>query len=930
MEGRAGARLIYPDYFESGARRAMWYLDTLSAHVDWGYIHGVMRTPVVLTTQNMVGNGMVMWAPRRIELLASPSASYSEPWMKQLVAHEYRHNVQYNNLRRGTNKVLTWLLGEQAAFLATGQFSIYVLEGDAVMAETEMSAFGRGLQPSWTMHYRAVGDVGARNRAVDYWFSGSYRDFVPDHYRLGYQMVRWLYNEQSKFVWDDVARYVARNPQWVMPMVIKLRKETGMNQSKLFRRTFADLNRFWDSLPRVEDSSSKIPTPWRSYTTYEWPLWLDGDTIVAFKTDLDRTTRIVRVNASNGVEETLANIGAVSSRPVLAGGVLWWTEYRTSALWDEKVSSVVCSYDFASGRKRVRRSWGELLYPTAVGSGGEMAFIRYSHTGRFSVVSALAKDGFGQLETVYEFPLDTEVTGLAWDNRTHGLYYIGLDDGGMYLAAVPGMSLGYDPQMGIRKITPSRHITISDLRASNGVLFFGSIVSGKDEAHAWDLARGEEFRLSTSRFGSFQPSPSVDGGRIALTTYDRHGYHLAVQALSSAVTQQQRELPLDLVNPPWRRWDGIAKFDSLVYTPVIAGETRQSAPKKYRKFLNIFRPHSWVPADFYPPGAIEEMDLTMRAGATVMSQSLLSDATGWLAVGYGGSAGLDGGAMARGGIKYTGLGPELEIDFTWGGSPQVRYTQLPAGIELKKYFSLTTRLSLPFSVSSGYWSSVVIPSAEWFYTNGLIFKTVDATRGRLTRGVERLSLSLRYVGQTRMAHREFLPRWGFSARAGYVSSPTNGDFFGLWSASVGGYLPGIARPHSLTVRAAVQGADERGGGRFVFRMKELFPRGAGWDFVSRRIVSGSVDYQLPVWYPEGGWRSIVYFKRVRVNLFADFARWEDFGGVGHRVSSFGGDLIFDVSPLRLPASTKASVRVTVARPSDRRGVWLGVGVDMPL
>ena len=919
-------KLIFPADFEDNARRVAWYLDTVRTHIDHGFSHGAMRTPVVLHTQNADGNGMVMWAPKRIELLAAPSSTYSEPWLKQLAIHEYRHNVQFNNLRRGTNRVLMWLLGEQVAFVGNGQFSIYIVEGDATMAETEFSAFGRGLQPSWTMHYRAMGDVGSEKYAGDYWFSGSFRDYVPDHYRLGYQMVRWSYDRLGDRVWDDVARYVARNPQFIAPMTFGLKRLYGMNQTGLFRRAFADLNAYWDSLPKVEDSSLRIATPERSFTTYRWPQWLDEETLIAFKSDLLSSSRIVAVDAATGSEKVLVHTGSVSSRPVLSDGVLWWTEFRQSMLWDEKVNSRLCSYVIASGTKQTHRIDAPVFYPTPLPGGG-MAYVIYDYSGRFSIVRG------GEW---LDLPAGTEVTGLAWDDATNGLYFIGLDDGGMFLASV-------EPK-GFERLTPSRHITISDLRAANGKLWFGSIVSGKDEAHCYDLASGVEYRLSESTYGSFQPSPPNGGGKIPLTTYDRHGYHLAVQNASEAVIQEQRTLPLDLVNPPWKRWN-VPKMDSLVYTPADAERSvAERKPRRFSKIANIFQPHSWVPADFYPPAAISESDLTMNLGATVISQSLLSDAVSWLAYGWN----RRGGSMVRGGMSYNGLGPLLDLDFSWGGAPQTAYTELPRQIALgrKKQFNFTGRLSLPMTVSSGYWYSTLTPAAEYHYNNGLIFKHIDETSGELTRGVERLSLSLGYSGQTRMALSEFQPRWGLAARIGHVANPTNGDFHTLWTASLGGWLPGIVRPHGLRLRAAWQQASDNPDAIFMFRMKEVFPRGARYDFSARRWLSGSVDYQLPVWYPEGGITGIVYFKRVRLNLFADYARWQDFGRTSgtasspggvvnhppawHRLWSYGADIILDVSPLRLPGTNKFSALFTLAKPSDRPGLFFNVGLEMPL
>ncbi len=904
-------KLIFPSDFEAEARRVMWYLDTVRTHIDYGFRHGTMRTPVVIHTQNTQGNGMVMWAPKRIELLAAPGASYSEPWLKQLAIHEYRHNVQFNNLRRGVMRPLTWLLGEQIAFAGSAQFSIYITEGDAVMAETELSAFGRGLQPSWTMHYRAAGDVGTRNYAADYWFSGSFRDHVPDHYRVGYQMVRWSYDHYGEHIWDDVAHYVARNPQFIVPLWIRMKREMGMSQTQLFRRAFADLNAHWASLPRVDDSSVRIATPENSYTTYRWPLWMDGGTIVAFKSDLKGTNRVVRVSV-DGKEKVLGWTGQVSSRPALdADGVLWWTEFRRSVLWDERVSSRLVSHDLDSGRRRTHPSDDQILYPTPMPDA--VAYVAYDYSGRFSIVRG---------ERRLDLPTGVEVTGLAWDDATAALYFIGLDDGGMFLAAVEDNDY--------RRLTPSRHITISDLRADGGRLYFGSIVSGKDEAHCYDLASATQYRLSTSTYGSFDPSTPGPDGVVALTTYDRHGYHLALQNPDSATPQQQRALPVDLVNPAWKRWN-VTKMDSLVYTPAAAERSaRQHTTRRFSKIANIFQPHSWLPIDFYPPDAISEADLTANLGATIISQSLLSDAISWLAYGWNPHA----GSMMRGGVSYRGLGPVIDVDFNWGGAQQTQYNPLPEWLNVKneKHLAITTRLSLPLNISSGRWFSSITPSAEYHYSNGLFFQKINDQQAKLTKGLERVSLALRYSGQTRTALSEFLPKWGLSARLSYVLNPTNKDFAPLRTASLTTWLPGIVRPHSLKLQFAIHQTPKNNNNPFAFQLKEVFPRGAQYNFSTRQWRAAAIDYQLPIWYPEGGITSIIYIKRIRLNLFANYALWKGPNQITtkfNHLTSYGTDIIIDSNPLRTPATNHLTTTITIAQPNDSQKPFLNISFAMP-
>ena len=170
-------RMIYPDTVAGIARRTLFYIRTVRPDIGYGFRHGPMRIPFVMHPENFQSNGLVMYLPKRVEFLTSPAVdSYSMPWYKQLVAHEYRHAVQYNNLDRGVIRALSYVLGQQGSTIGLLCMPIWAMEGDAVMSETMMSSFGRGLQPSFSMAYRAMGSVGRDRRNIDRWFCGSYRD----------------------------------------------------------------------------------------------------------------------------------------------------------------------------------------------------------------------------------------------------------------------------------------------------------------------------------------------------------------------------------------------------------------------------------------------------------------------------------------------------------------------------------------------------------------------------------------------------------------------------------------------------------------------------------------------------------------------------------------------------------------------------------
>lgn len=120
--------------------------------------------------------------------------------------------VQFGNVNRSTVKVFGYLFGQQAPLLATGLLPFWFIEGDAVMAETQMSSFGRGLQPSFTMHYRALGDEILRSRNPDKWFCGSYKDYVPSHYELGFQLVSYADRRYDEYIGASITRYTSDYP----------------------------------------------------------------------------------------------------------------------------------------------------------------------------------------------------------------------------------------------------------------------------------------------------------------------------------------------------------------------------------------------------------------------------------------------------------------------------------------------------------------------------------------------------------------------------------------------------------------------------------------------------------------------------------------------------------------------------------------------
>ena len=993
--------VIYPDTARELGYKMMYYARAVQPTIDFGFRHGPMKIPFVIHPENFSSNGMVMWLPKRVEILSSPAVNgYSMPWLKQLAAHEYRHAVQYNNLNRGFVKVFSYILGQQSSTFGLLFMPLWGLEGDATLSETQMSSFGRALQPSFTMHYRALGNF-TLERNLSKWFCGSYCEYIPDHYQFGYQITSYANTKYDENIWDKVVRFAVRNPYTIVTTYAGLQRFYNTSTDKLTRETFADLNDYWNSLPYQPNTSTQLSKDEeKGYTTYRYPQYLDNDMVLSLYSTLDQPDAFVLTDRKSGKRKHIAYTGVISTRPSeVVGGRVWWTEYRRSTLFAERINSKLCYMDLERGRTRTINRMDKVLYPTPI-SEYELAWVEYFPNGEYNIVRGNPK---ARREGEYlrvKVPSNIEIHGLAYDNYTHALYFIATDDDGMWLGRV-----GKNRE--IEQITKAAYITISDLRAKDGVLYFGSIQSGKDEVHCYDLRTDTQYRISASTYGSFSPMPN-DKSEVLMTTYDRYGYHLAEQRVIRDTLPKvaYSKLPINLVNPQRKKWNTInldtVRFvgvDSMTMQAYLAKNKKKSLrDKRYTGPGHLFNIHSWAPVSYDPFALSEEGALDFNLGATIMSQNILSTANGFLTWGWNSKE----GHMVKGSFRYYGLGINLSVNATYGGSQQLysaysylynpitdKYQAvLPGGKEeyiinpitgkqelvlnevpeRGKYYNIGVMASLPLYFQAGYHTRYVQVSAGYNYSNGLVAKvdklSMDIGKGNISNiakigykeGVHLLQFGAGYQDQVRLAHKDFLPRWGQIFSVNYALNPADNNFSHLVSVYGKGYFPGIAKHHSLSLAAvyqtSIKGFDhEKALSNLAFHSGRLIPRGFYTsDIENRNYVATSLNYALPLWYPDKGWGPVIYFKRLRLNVGFDYASFnhkqmyvDSNANLSsrmerHHIISYGGDISIDFNLFCMPAAATTSLTLSIYQPTiitkhsgdiEHRKPFIKVGVGLP-
>ena len=221
-------QIIYPDFFEKNAQRMANIYQQLYTHSHTSGIHP-RKIAMVVHADGGVSNGNVALVPRKSELYVLPPQNPTDTWLEHLCTHEFRHVMQLDKVNQGTTKGLSYIFGELFPIAIVGLYiPMWFMEGDAVAYETSVGRIGRGRSPEFLNEMKAqILEKGIYNysKAV----LGSYKDFVPNRYTMGYFMTTNARINYGPDIWTKALTRTGNRPFGITPFAKSL-KQTMQGQ----------------------------------------------------------------------------------------------------------------------------------------------------------------------------------------------------------------------------------------------------------------------------------------------------------------------------------------------------------------------------------------------------------------------------------------------------------------------------------------------------------------------------------------------------------------------------------------------------------------------------------------------------------------------------------------------------------------------------
>ncbi len=837
------ARIIFPKHLDSAATRISSVISYLNSSTENSLGNKHRKINLVLQNQTTISNGYVNLGPFRSEFFLTPLQNSFElgslPWIDQLTIHEFRHVQQYNNFDVGLSHLFKVVLGDEGQALANNAaIPNWFFEGDAVFSETNLTMQGRGRLAFFHNAFRSLWLADKKYS----WMklrNGSYRDFVPGDYALGYLMVAYGNQKYGADFWKNVTRDAAAFKGLFYPFQNAIKKYTGKSHSQ-FRE---DALNYYKNNFELNNENRKTSSSRENVINEEYPAFVDDTSVVYIRSSYKEIPSFVMRKGKHDKKIRVKDV-SLDNHFSYRNGKIVYASYQPNPRWANLDYSNLQVLDLESGRQKTITHRAKYFSPDISDDGTKVVAVEVSPQG-------------GSLLHILNAANGNLLTSIP--NPTNLFYTYPKFYGNKIISAVRNsvgeMSLALvDTSLGNTEyLAAFSYNVIGFPHVNNDTLYFSAAYGNEDRLFAIALKTKKIFLLHSSLManglGSYQASSN--NNRIVWTGFTANGYTLQqagktdllwqeINADQLAKTKSAIGINNVIVDSP-----GTGQLDAI--------PNKNAAVSKYSKTFKLLNFHSIKPLVNDPDYTITVVGENILNTLQTQASFTYNRAEQWKQIGFS--------------TVYGALFPHLSGGVNYTMDRRGRYRgKTVYWNELEPYAGY----NIPLNLSKGRSLRFMNMGSNYVYNQSDFKGVYKDTLGRFSYSY--LSNYVTFSNQIQKAKQNIYPRFAQSISLGYKGALTS--YKGSQFVANGNlYLPGFLTNHNIVLNGAYLIKDTLG--RLNFSSGFPFSRGYQAENLHKMSKWG-VNYHLPLLYPDAGLANIIYLLRVRANLFYDHTHVNDF------------------------------------------------------
>lgn len=858
------AHIIFPAGMETAASQVAFLVGALS-HTTLSTI-GKQQKPVGIVFHNLttISNGYVQQAPFRSEFKLTPSQNSfdlgSLPWNQTLAIHEYRHVQQFNNFCVGLSRTFYILFGQDGLSFANSlSVPNWFWEGDAVFQETLVSRQGRGRLPLFLSGYEALWAAQKKYS----WMklrNGSYRDFTPNHYPLGYMLVAYGREKYGADLWNQTASDAAAFKGLFYPLQKSVRKHTGISFTR-FRDQAMEYfkNQLTDSA--YTNPAALFGKKEKHFVADQlFPQFVDSNQLVFLQSGYRLPPNFVMQNIQTGkITSIKFQSAAIDNTFSYNNRKIVYTAYEPDLRWGWRDYTVIRLLDIDTKKDVPLTHRTKYFSPDISPDGKTLVAVNAFSTGASAL--DILDIYSGKIRLRLPNPDHLIYTYPKYYDAEHLLAAVRNEKGEMCLMQIE-IANGKQEVLTDWSMDVLGFLSVEERR-----IYFTRTFHGQDQGFYWQ--EGKLYRMiPDASTGNYQLAGGF--GKIVWNSLTSAGYRVQLANVNGLFNPSPVTFdPTDTFNK-----HRVYALDHPVFQIPFPIPDSVYPIKPYQSTTRFFNFHSLRP--FF-----NDPDYTL----SLLGENVLNTLQSDIYVGYNSNeryktigADFSYGAL----FPFINLGTEYLIGRNaYGGNQKIYWN------ELLSYAGL----SVPLNRSRGRWLTRLQGgsniSFHQRYFRGIYQDSIH------DKGYFSLDPQLFFSNQVQSGRQQINPSFAQTLLLQYNRAISNISGNQLL-ASAYFYLPGLTATHSIVIGAAFQQRDSVN----QIRFSNSFPFSRGYSGENfYRQYRLSLNYNLPLAYPDWGFGNLIYFLRIRANAFFDYtgvpAYTTNRPGVNAQYRSAGLELYFD-------------------------------------
>lgn len=854
-------RIIFPAGLDSQAKRVGSIVQYLASTKPAALGNQLKKVNIVLQNQTTIANGYVGLGPFRSEFFMTPPFNNFEEgsvgWADQLAVHEYRHVQQFNNFRNGLSKTMKTLFGEEGYALAiNAAVPDWFFEGDAVYNETILTNQGRGRLSLFLNAYPALWQAGKKYS----WMklrNGSLKDYVPNHYYLGYLLVNYGREKYGVDFWAKVTKDASAYKGLFYPFQKAVKKYAGIDYKTFYTNAFdyykkmsngiqmngASPNSAIGSSGQAQGTTNQgteagittiFPVKKNFVTSYYFPFSAGVDSLIYLKASYRHRPAFYLKDATGEHKIKVRDISNDQQFSYRNGKIVY-AAYESDPRWAWRDYSVIRMLDVRTGEQQTLTHKSKYFTPDISPEGFKVAAVQVGIDGRSELHILNAQTGEVQ-KAIHSSEINLFTDPKFIDENTV-VTAVRLKDGKMALAMAE-IATGNT----VRLTSPSYNV-VGNPSVNNGMVYFTASYGGNDDVFALRLSDKKIFKISNGPLGNY--FVNAGNGKLTWSAFTAEGYQLKQMEEKDVKWQEMGVAATDVLA------DKFTVSHANEFTDILGMKVpqRNFPVTNYKKGTRLLNFHSWRP--YYSDPIFSFSVYGENVLNTLQTEIYYSynqnDKTN--------SVGVN--AVYGGFFPYLSVGTE----YTFNLSDVINN-------KAREWSQLDTRvgLSVPLSWTSGKTYKNFSIGSNYVLRNEMIKSVSQQNFADINYSY--LLHTISYTQQIQRAVQHIYPMFAISGTANYrhaITKYEGNQFVGAGSL----YVPGFMSNHNLVFTGAFQERDTLA--QVGFSNRFSYSRGYEGRYFSR-MWRMSANYHLPLWHMDWGFGNILYLQRIRANFFYDFTK----------------------------------------------------------